>query len=363
MWMFLVFFFWTVVEVPYESLGPEITFDYRDRITLFGWRDGALIAGTLLAAASPALVSRILGLLPNAAGERRKFLWIALIYGPMVLVLCGWCILAVREKAGQVVPMRWSGFKGLAPVIQNRPFLILLASYTVAAFGSNLPATLILYYVQYVLQSTQADLFLALYFITGIVFLPGWVLLARRIGKKNAWVGSMALNTGAFTGVLFLGPGDAALYAALVILSGMGFGATVALPSAMQADVIDYDELISGERREGLYIGFWSITKKLAAALGVGLALWVLGLSGYRPNVPQTESVRLTLRILYAGVPCLCNILGLVMALFYPINSGVHESIRLAVKDRNAGGSVRDPVRTDRVLAAPDRTGPVEEAS
>jgi GPH family glycoside/pentoside/hexuronide:cation symporter len=52
--------------------------------------------------------------------------------------------------------------------------------------------------------------------------------------------------------------------------------------------VIDYDELISGLRREGMFIGIWSIAKKLAAALGVGISLYVLGYMGYEPNVEQS---------------------------------------------------------------------------
>ena len=67
----------------------------------------------------------------------------------------------------------------------------------------------------------------------------------------------MVINTGAFMGVFFLGPGDAHLYGVLVFFSGIGLGATLAIPSAMQADVIDYDELLSGQRREGQYIGIW----------------------------------------------------------------------------------------------------------
>ncbi len=195
-------------------------------------------------------------------------------------------------------------------MLENRPFLLLLISYTVAAFGSNLPATLILYYVEYVLQSKQADLFLAIYFVTGILFLPGWVLLSRRLGKKWTWIASMGLNTGAFIGVIFLGPGDEWWYGILVFLSGIGLGATIALPSAMQADVIDYDELLTGDRREGQYIGLWSIAKKLAAALGVGISLSLLAAVGYVPNVEQTETVKLTLRVLYALVPSLMQSSG-----------------------------------------------------
>jgi GPH family glycoside/pentoside/hexuronide:cation symporter len=224
----------------------------------------------------------------------------------------------------------------------------LLVSYVAAAFGNNLPATLILYYVQYVLGSEQADLFLLIYFVTGILFLPGWVLLARKLEKKVTWLAAMAINTGAFIGVFFLGPGDAPIYGVLVFLSGIGFGATIAIPSAMQADVIDYDELLSGKRREGLYVGVWSVTKKLAAALGVGAALTILGQVGYVPNTDQTQQVQFALRVLYALVPSLCNMAAFFIALSYPITRGVHREILAAIAERRAGRTVRDPLRPGR---------------
>jgi GPH family glycoside/pentoside/hexuronide:cation symporter len=208
-----------------------------------------------------------------------------------------------------------------------------------------LPATLILYYVEYVLGSSNAELFLLLYFITGILFLPGWVLMSRVLGKKWTWILSMGVNTGAFIGVFFLGPGDAWIYGILVIVSGVGFGATLAIPSAMQADVIDYDELLSGERREGAYVGLWSISKKLAAALGVGIALSTLGMAGYQPNVTQPESVVFTLRLLYALVPSLCNLAALIIAVFYPISTRLHSDIRDAIDQRKKGEPITDPLR------------------
>ena len=216
-------------------------------------------------------------------------------------------------------------FSGIRQVVRNRPFVILLAAYTVSAIGNNLPATLILFYVQYVLQSDLADFFLLLYFSTGILFLPVWIYISRRTGKKAAWLTSMGINSGAFIGVFFLGPGDALIYGVLVFLSGIGFGATLAIPSAIQADVIDYDELLTGERREGQYIGWWSISKKLAAAIGIGAGLAVLGMAGYTPNVEQTQRVQFVLRILYALIPSLFNLLGLAIALAYPISDQVHD--------------------------------------
>jgi glycoside/pentoside/hexuronide:cation symporter, GPH family len=349
--IFSLFLFWTVVVVPYESLGPELTFDYHERTGIFGLRDGAMLAGTLAAASSPLIVSQVFGLPEGAEGERAKFFWIAAIYGPMLILCSWWCVLAIRERVDLERPSGQPLLKGLGRVLRNRPFILLLGSYTVAAFGSNLPATLILYYVEYVLGSSQADFFLVLYFVTGIVFLPGWILLSRKIGKKWSWIASMAINSGSFFWVFFLGQGDAPIYGVLVFFSGIGLGATIALPSAMQADVIDYDELLTGERREGQYIGLWSLAKKFSAALGVGLSLSILSYTGYTPNVEQTEGVKMTLRVLYALVPSVFNLIGLAMALLYPIHRKTHREILEAVRKRRAGESVIDPLRPDRILA------------
>jgi len=342
--IYALFLFWTVVTVPYESLGPEITFDYHERTSLFGMRDGFLIAGTLAAASSPALVQWLFGLESTPDGERTKFFWISIMYTPLLVGTAWWCVLAIKERTPRSQEYRLGLISGLRQVARNRPFMILLVAYTISAIGNNLPATLILYYVQYVLRSELADFFLLLYFVTGILFLPGWIYISRRTGKKAAWLVSMGVNSGAFLGVFFLGPGDAWIYGILVFFSGIGFGATLALPSAIQADVIDYDELLTGERREGQYIGWWSISKKMAAAVGIGAGLAILGLAGYTPNVEQTQSVQLALRILYALVPAVLNLVGLVIALAYPISDDIHAKIKLAIGRKQDGKAFENPL-------------------
>ncbi|MCH2097908.1 MAG: glycoside-pentoside-hexuronide (GPH):cation symporter [Pseudomonadales bacterium] len=344
--MFAVFLAWTAITVPYESLGPELTFDYDERTTILSLRDGMLIFGTVLAAASPAIVDAALGLGDDADGQRTKFATVALAYAPLIIIACLLCAGLVRERAPErsqalatVNPLR-----DMRRLAGNRPFMILLASYTIAAIGSNLPATLIPYYVEYVIGDPDVEAFLLLYFITGIVLLPMWVWLSRRIGKKWAWIAAAAINSLTFAGVFFLGEGDTQAYAVLVILSGIGFGATLALPSAMQADVIDYEELRTGSRREGEVIGVWAVSKKLAAAFGVFVAFPILGALGYEPNVEQSDTVKTALRTLYALVPSLFNLLGLAIALAYPIDRSTHQQILEAVEARRAERPFTDPL-------------------
>ncbi len=342
--IFTLFLFWTLVVVPYESMGPELSFDYNERTSLFAMRDGFLIAGTLAAASAPGVIDSVYGYTGEPAHEIHKFFIMAVMYAGLVIVCCWWCVLKLRETPIHTPPTPSSPSATLRGVIRNRPFVILLISYIISAFGNQLPATLILYFVQYVLHSDKVNLFLLIYFLTGVAFLPFWIRIAVKIGKKAAWLMAMGINTGAFLGVFFLGAGDELAYGVMVVLSGIGFGASLALPSAIQADVIDYDELLSGRRREGLFIGVWSIAKKLTAALGVGLSLYLLGYVGYQPNIEQPPSVVLALRFLYALLPCVCNILGFLVILRYPISAPKHAEIRELIETRGPHESVRDPL-------------------
>jgi GPH family glycoside/pentoside/hexuronide:cation symporter len=88
----------------------------------------------------------------------------------------------------------------------------------------------------------------------------------------------------------------------------------------------------------------------MAAAVGVGAGLALLGTSGYVPNVRQSETVVLYLRILYALVPCLCNAAAIVIAFAYPITGSVHRNIRDAIDRRSTGEPVPDPLEPSRML-------------
>ncbi len=95
--IYALFLFWTTVTVAYEALGPEITFNYTERTTLFAVRDGALIAGTLMAAASPALVQWLFALPEGVAGQRATFRWIKPVATACTMPPISWiCFISAR---------------------------------------------------------------------------------------------------------------------------------------------------------------------------------------------------------------------------------------------------------------------------
>ncbi|MEF8941604.1 MAG: MFS transporter [Desulfohalobiaceae bacterium] len=339
---------WTVVDVPWESLGPEVTFSYDERTALFSFREGMTIAGTVVAAGTPLLIERGLSLSESPADQRIKFAVFAAVFIPLTLICCWMCALRIRERTGAHLEADaeerenfWSSWR---ETLTNRPFLVLLAAYAVAAIGANLPATLIIYYVEYVLGGRQTEVFILLYVCSGIAFLPLWLWISRRVDKKRAWIAAMAINTGAFLGIFFLGQGDLVLYALLTAISGTGFGASLALPAAMQADVIDYDQLLHGQRREGRFIGVWSVVRKGSSAVGLGLALPLLDYFGYQPGQEQSQEVKMALRVLYCLVPCLCQIGAILITLAYPLSRSRHQAVLEGIQRRQSGQSTLDPL-------------------
>lgn len=328
---FAFFLFWTMVTIPYESWGPELSTDYDERTRLFSFRDGALVLGTLFAVLLPEAIRTA------TSNDRQTFQAIAMLYGLLLFGVVLTCLRIVPEKKLDKSKISKKFFlKNVWEVLQNRHFLVLLAAYTISGFGAALPATLIFFYVQDVLGSKGGGAFLLLYFLIGFMFVPIWSKLGVHWGKRNAWMWAMAVNTGAFIGVLSLGKGDSLTYGILVAISAVGYGGTQIIPSAMQADVIDVDELKYGDRREGQFIGLWAISKKLAAALGAGIAFPILANAGYQVGSANNSPDALQmLSFLYAGVPSLCNMLSLAILSQYSLGKEEVSKVREGIDQRN----------------------------
>jgi glycoside/pentoside/hexuronide:cation symporter, GPH family len=122
-----------------------------------------------------------------------------------------------------------------------------------------------------------------------------------------------------------------------------GFGVSVAylVPWSMMPDVIELDELQTGQRREGIFYGFMVLLQKFGLAFGlfvVGLALQSSGFkeatagSGILPTQP--ESALQAIRIAVGPIPMISLVFGLVLTYFYPITREMHAEILLKLKER-----------------------------
>jgi GPH family glycoside/pentoside/hexuronide:cation symporter len=104
----------------------------------------------------------------------------------------------------------------------------------------------------------------------------------------------------------------------------------------MLPDVIEYDQLHTHERREGIYYGVWALLTKLTDALGVAVGGWALSWFGYVPNIVQTDMARLGIRLFFGLIPSVAILLSLPLLIWYPITRKSHAELRKRLEAADA---------------------------
>jgi len=340
---FVLFFVATTMYgIPHYGLGPEITLDYKERLSLFGWMEGFSVLGTMFAAAAPALLITALG------SDRRAYTAMAVAMGALLVLLYGILCARIRERpdfyqreSNPLVP-------GVRRVMRNHPFRVLLACYLAASITGAIPGLMMPYFTKYVLQPENPDrwigLFLLVYFASAFLFMPPWIRAARRFGKKLIYNVTFAMGITGTTALFFMGKGDIWPTFFILIWAGSSFGVRLFLAPAMQADVIDYDELLTGKRREAQYGALWAIMTKFAVIPSASIPLSILATLGFQPNVEQSETVRYAISAIFGLLPAATSLVALGIALFFPIDEKVHRAIISGIDAHRRGETAEDPL-------------------
>lgn len=297
----LVYLGWSIVSIPYLAWSAEISADYHEKTRLSGARELFTIIGAMGALIIPYLYG-----VSEDAAESLGILYMSFLF--LLFLFLPFTLLGVKES---VTPKsKHIGLKELTKLWAKIPSLRRLqTAFILNSLANALPATLFLFYVELVLQeSSQTGPLLLLYFASGIAGLPFWTMLAKKIGKRKSWQASMLLASTAFVFVPFLGAGDLLWFGLITFVSGLSLGADMALPSSMQADVVQKIQT-QKSAYAGLLFGIWAMLTKFALALAVGLGFVILGGVGFTPEAP-TPLALTTLSLLYGGAPVLFKMLS-----------------------------------------------------
>ena len=330
-WSCTAYVAWTALLLTYAAWGAELTDAYHERSRVTGVREGFVIAGILLAASLPTLA----GVQPESREALALVFQGMLVLLPLTLVLL---LATVREPPPG--PARELGFRdGLRLAMANRPFCRLIVAFFLNGIANGLPATLFLLFVRHVLGAeVDAGPLLLLYFVSGMVAVPGWLWLSYRIGKNRAWAASMLWACLVFAWVPFLGPGDTTAFAVICLLSGASLGADLAIPASMQADVLDLDRVMSGRRRSAFFFALWSMAGKLALAMAVGIAFPVLSGIGFSADGANAPGALLGLALLYAGLPVLFKLAAIALVWRFELDAARQKELRAQIE--TAAGAV-----------------------
>jgi GPH family glycoside/pentoside/hexuronide:cation symporter len=326
----------TAVHVGYNALTPELTPDYDERSSLNGYRMVFSIAGTLGAIILATVLSWYIDDLQLLYAVVGVALGLASIIPPLIVFGI------TRERPSDELPEPMPVLDALKATLANRPFWLVMGLYLLSWTTASILAAVLIYYANYYLRVPgQANYFVLVAQGAAILFIPLLVWLARRLDKRRAFI----LGTAAWIAVLLflfgLQPHQVMLAYVLAALAGAGIATAYVIPWSMVPDIIEYDQVGTGERREGSYYAFASFFQKLAT----GAAIWTMGqmlaFTGYITPVPgtplpeQPPEVLMAIRIFMGPVPIVLLLLAILFAWRYPITRERHRALRdeLAARD------------------------------
>ncbi len=339
---------YTIVNVPYLALVPELADEYDERSSLTGWRTAfSFLAQLVTAGAFKFLAEEVFtdwfGGGPEAI--RMGYLLAAGLWSLSMVIPYIVLVLTIREPENKPVqsPIRLLG--NIREVYSNKPFRLAALIYLLCfSTGDILLVILVRYLIDYVQVRPGFDnLVLATVLGASLLSIPLVLSLMRRTDKRTAYLISISFMVVVLAVGAFLPPGGQNLIFIGAVLAGVGFAAMSIIPWAIVADVIDVDELKTGERREGLYTGYLVFLRKFATGIlvfGVGQLLAVTGFVSTTTGslfVEQPRAALNAMRFLVTVIPAIALALSLVLAWRFPLDREAHEDIRRRLQERRSG--------------------------
>jgi GPH family glycoside/pentoside/hexuronide:cation symporter len=269
--------FATLSGGPYEALLPEIAASNEDRVKIVGMR-------VYFGAAGAAIGLVLASLLKDAIG----FQGMAIVLASLALVAryAGLAGVWQRAKASQVTAD--VGFReAMRQTFENRYFLLFLPTFVLFQIGYQMLVGSLPYYVNAELgvedEGTWVAVLAAVAVCAVLVSLPLFARYALRTSKRHAYRIAMlgAAVIFPFAALPGLVPGipvEVALVL-LMVLVGLPVAGNYLFPAPLTADIIDYDSVRTGMRREATYYGAQNFVEKTATAV-VPLLLFALLLFG-----------------------------------------------------------------------------------
>ncbi len=361
---------YTAINVPYGAMLGVMSADQRERNVFSSYRMFFAYGGSFIAVAMFEPLCRLFGNdaatasqgglnMPSdpAAWQTAMIVIAAICFGFFLL-----SFLLTRERVN--VDSRDAGIeqessvgRDIRALLRNAPWWILLGvSICVLLFNSIRGGAAAYYFADYIDgDSFMGSIFGHSLLISCAIFLSvgeianmlGVVLavpLARRIGKKNAYIAAI-LTAGIFTAAFYLlsGEGAASYWLMLLLQAVISVGAGVTLPLvwSMFADVADYSELRNGNSSVGLIFSSSSMAQKFGGAFGGSFVLWLLAAYGYivpgqesaaAAEIVQSGSAIEGLRSLMSWIPALACLLGALVMSLYPLSDRRMAEIQAELK-------------------------------
>ena len=300
--------FHTLIATAYSSMTAEITSDYNERTSLSTYRMVFSIVGYLMGAG---LTSTLASIVSSSFNVSLHIGWsiVSFIFG----LLAGLSMLVpglfLNYKKEVETSSSLPPIKSIFLTLKNKPF----RSFIIVSMIMSISFTMVTTMLQY--------------------FIPCG-LLSNKIGKAITYALGLGIASLALLVGFFLPQGKSVVIYILAAIVGLGFSSQWVCPHSMMPDVIEYDELETGERREGVYYGMHATATKVTGALASAICGWGLELGKYVTEGAQPESALLAIRAMFALIPAIFLIICIPLLIKYPITKKSHEEVVKKLRER-----------------------------
>jgi len=341
---------YTIINLPYAALTPELTEDYDERSSLAGWRIATAILASLVAGVTFSLLpediiaANLAETMDISQAVQIGYAVTAAIWA-FTLILTPLLVFFNIDEPPDSKPVtgKFRPWQTIKEVFSNRPFRLAAIIYLLSFTAADVVVAVFVWFLIYYIGAQPFFDTLIIALVLGVAFLtmPLTVKLMRRFDKRTTYMGTMAIYAIVLLIMSQIPRGGQSYVIVAAFFAGFGHGAANVIPWAMVADVVDVDELSSGQRREGIYTGYLVFLRKLAAAIAIFTLTQVLAVTGFQGGrtgglivIDQPESALNALRILVGVVPAILLFLSILVAWRYPLDRKAHAQVmrELAIK-------------------------------
>ncbi len=312
---------YTVISIPYSTLGVRMTEDSDERTRIAGIR---MYFGFLGGLSVITMASYFRDRFP----DQQAFVVIAVVCGAISVCIFILCFFGTRTAARRPAnaPVAANFTEIITTLLRNRAFLAILGGIVFVTIATTVINSTVLYVFQYGYDDASSGGF-ALMIMAGapLITIPLWSLVALKVGKKNTWLmGSFAALVG-LAGLYFSTSATSPTYALVAYgVIALGISSYAVLFWSMLPDTIEYGEHKTWVRNESSIVGVVSSGQKIALAVtayGLGISLDAID---YTAGQSQSGETIEGLILMVTAVPAIAIFFSAIFMIAYPISSLLH---------------------------------------
>ncbi|MDR0680255.1 MAG: MFS transporter [Dysgonamonadaceae bacterium] len=352
---------YSVVNVPYGALMGVMSAHPDERTGISAYRNVLAQAGCFVVYGSTLTFVEYFS---KTYSPQTAFSIVVGIYAVIAFISLLFCFFQTKERVEPVHEEKNKLSDDIKDLGRNNPWIFLTLAGIAMLFFTVIHSSLTTYYAKYyvanmsIIDNRQVfsiegtffgkhiswETFSSLLLSLGaIITIIGTILVkpvVSKYGKKKVWIGCFILASFASVSFAFIPKTSLEMIVLMQILFTICIGPTGFIMWSMYADVADDSEVKTGRRATGLIYSSATMAQKLGNTISGSLGLYALGAIGFVANdVNMPEDIRNSIAQIFAWVPLIASVLGIIALIFYKLdNKTIEENAKTLEEMKKKSG-------------------------